>query len=160
MPAYIPDMHGQKHLKAAETADAPIQCRTNAPCRILVVEDEPDIRRNNAMVLHHAGYRVDTADDGASAWKALQACRYDILITDNTMPRVSGLELIKMLRSEGTPLLVILASGTVPEEELEQYPWLRLDGLLLKPYTTEAILDSVKKVLREEEDTADCLQSV
>ena len=153
-------MSRQKFLKAEETAGAPIQCRSNAPCRILVVEDEPDIRRNNAMVLHHAGYRVATAEDGASAWKALQASRYDILITDNTMPGVTGLDLIKMLRSEEMPLLVILASGTVPEEELDQYPWLRLDGLLLKPYTAEAILDSVKNILREEEDTAGCLQSV
>ena len=144
--------------QAGESAGASLPCEASPPRNILVVDDDPDLRQINAAVLHRAGYHVDTAEDGASAWRTLNASHYDVLITDNTMPRVSGLELIKMLRSEGTPLLVILASGTVPEEELDQYPWLRLDGLLLKPYTTEAILESVKNVLLEEEDTADCPQ--
>ena len=108
-----------------------------------------DIRRINAMVLHRAGYHVDTAEDGASGWKALKASRYDVLITDNNMPRVTGMELIKKVRSEEMPLSVILASGTVPTEELDRNPWLQLDAVLIKPYTVEAILDSVKKVLRK-----------
>jgi DNA-binding response OmpR family regulator len=117
--------------------------------RVLVVEDEPDIRRLNAEVLESSGYQVETADNGASGWSALKARRYDVLITDNNMPRVTGLELIKKVRSEEMPLSVILASGTVPTEELKQSPWMKLDAVLIKPYTTEAILDAVKKVLRK-----------
>ena len=136
-------------MKTTKTDDTPRQCRTNALRRILVVEDEPDIRRINAMVLHRAGYHVDTAEDGASGWRALKASRYDVLITDNNMPRVTGMELIKKVRSEEMPLSVILASGTAPTEELDRDPWLQLDAVLMKPYTAEAILDSVKKVLRK-----------
>jgi len=139
--------------QAGEPAGASLQCQARPMCRILVVEDDRYIRQSNAMVLHHAGYHVDTAEDGASGWKALQASRYDVLITDNTMPRVTGLELIKKLRSEDMTLSVILASGTAPTEELQQNPWLKLDAVLLKPYTSEAILDAVEEVLREADES-------
>jgi DNA-binding response OmpR family regulator len=142
-------MTGNLTLQAGKPAGASLQRQTKPVCRILVVEDEPDIRRSNAMVLHHAGYHVDTAEDGASGWNLLKASHYDVLITDNTMPRVTGMELIKKVRSEEMPLSVILASGTAPTEELKQSPWMKLDAVLLKPYTTEAILDVVKKVLRK-----------
>jgi two-component system chemotaxis response regulator CheY len=141
-----------KENKISQTMEAVStlhQYETSPPHRILMVEDDSDIRQINAMVLHQAGYYVDTAEDGASGWNALKASRYDVLITDNNMPRVTGMELIKKLRSEEMTLSVILASGTVPTEELEQNPWLKLDAVLIKPYTVEAILNSVKKVLDE-----------
>ena len=94
-----------------------------------------------------SGYDVDTAADGADAWKALKTHRYDLLITDNKMPRVTGLELIKKLRSEGMTLPVILASVTMPTEELKRHPWLQLDPTLPKPFTSAELLDMVKKVL-------------
>ena len=54
--------------------------------------------------------------------RALNDSHYDILITDNTMPRVTGLDLIKKLRSEDITLPVILASGTAPTEKLNECP--------------------------------------
>src|SRR6185369_4261945 len=72
---------------------------------------------------------------------------YDLLITDNRMPRVTGLELIKKLRSEDMTLPVILASGTVPVEELNRHPWLQLDASLPKPFTITQLLETVKTVL-------------
>lgn len=111
------------------------------------MEDDGDIRYLNAEVLKRYGYQVDTAEDGASGWRALNAKRYDVLITDHTMPRVTGLDLIKKLRSEEMQLAVILASGTVPTEELCRYPWLQLDAMLLKPYAAEDLLQTVRTVL-------------
>jgi FixJ family two-component response regulator len=70
------------------------------------------------------------------------------LITDNRMPRVTGMELIKKLRSEDMMLPVILASGTVPAEELKRHPWLLLDATLEKPFTVAQLLEVVKQVLR------------
>jgi DNA-binding response OmpR family regulator len=118
------------------------------------VEDDSDLRYLNAEVLKQSGYQVDTAEDGASGWRALNARRYDVLITDHTMPRVTGLDLIKKLRSEEMQLSVILATGTVPTEELSRYPWLQLDAMLLKPYAAEEMLETVKKVLRETDGSA------
>jgi DNA-binding response OmpR family regulator len=118
------------------------------PHSILLVDDEPRARELHAEVLIRAGYDVSTAKDGADAWNALNLVSYDLLITDNKMPRVTGMELIKKLRSEDMLLPVILASGTVPYEELKRHPWLLLDATLAKPFTIEQLLEVVKQVLR------------
>jgi len=52
------------------------------------------LRHINAGMLEEAGYKVDTAEDGQAAWEALCRNHYDLLITDNFMPRLSGLDLI------------------------------------------------------------------
>jgi DNA-binding response OmpR family regulator len=137
----------------ASPPDVPIGTPTQAPknfvCSILLVDDDHDLRNLNAALLVQSGYRVDTAGDGASGWRALKAHRYDVLITDNTMPGVTGLELIKKLRSEDMTLPVIMASGTVPTEELMQNPWLHIDATLPKPYTITELVKTVGKVLHK-----------
>jgi DNA-binding response OmpR family regulator len=122
-------------------------CRAALSIRILVVDDDIDIRLLSAALLFRSGYQVDTAEDGATGWDALQAKSYDLLITDNKMPKVSGVELVKMLRSAHMALPVILASGAMPEE-LNRLPWLRLAATLLKPFSPDELLETVKKVLR------------
>jgi CheY-like chemotaxis protein len=67
--------------------------------RILVVEDEPNIRRLNVDMLIWSGYEVDSAADGAVAWELLQQNHYDLLITDNEMLNVSGVELLGKLHA-------------------------------------------------------------
>jgi DNA-binding NtrC family response regulator len=99
--------------------------------------------------LLESGYHVDTANDGASGWRALNARHYDVLITDNTMPGVTGLELIKKLRSEDMTLAVILASGTAPMDELSQNPWMQIDALLPKPYTVAQLVKTIDEVLQK-----------
>jgi two-component system response regulator PilR (NtrC family) len=138
----------QDHIsQAEESSGAPAQGQSKPPHRILLVDDDPDIRSLNADVLVRAGYHVDTAENGVSGWKALQANRYDALITDNTMPGVTGLDLIKQLRSADMTLSVILASGTVPAEELNRCPWLEVSALLPKPYSIAELLRTVDQVL-------------
>jgi len=113
--------------------------------RILVVDDDDDIRRFNAEALTGSGYHVEAAVDGAEGWEALNANRYDLLITDNNMPKLTGIELIKKLNAARMPVPVILASGVSHTEESE----LRLAAVLPKPFTLEELLGTVKKVLGE-----------
>ena len=132
-----------------EAAAAPAPVHANSPrgIHILLVDDDLYVCELNAGVLVRAGYQVDTAGDGARAWTMLQDRAYDLLITDNRMPRMTGMELIKKLRDEDRMLPVILASGTVPTEELERQPLLNPDAILSKPFTIAELLDAVKQVL-------------
>ena len=114
---------------------------------ILVIDDDIDVRLLNAALLFRSGYQVDTAEDGEIGWEALKAKNYDLLITDNQMPKVSGIELIKKLRLAHMALPVILASGAMPEE-VKRLPWLQLAATLLKPFSADEFLGTVKKVLR------------
>jgi len=131
-----------------QAAAKPDGGQANPPHRILVVEDNRDLRQLNAGMLIHSGYAVEVAEDGAAAWEALQANRYDLLITDNNMPKLTGIELLKKLRSARMGLPVIMATGTVPTQELAQNPWLEPVAMLAKPYATDRLLDTVKDVLR------------
>src|SRR5688572_5853988 len=92
--------------------------RTNSLRRILVVDDDPDIRQQSTEVLIHHGYHVDAAEDGAVAWDTLQVNGYDLVVTDHKMPKVTGVELVGMLRAARMALPVILISGAMPKDEL------------------------------------------
>ena len=100
-------------------------------------------------MLSTSGYQVDTAEDGAAGWDALQESSYDLLITDNTMPKVSGVELVKNMRSAHMTMPVVLASGAIPPEALNRNSSLQIAATLLKPFTGDELLGTVKKVLRE-----------
>jgi DNA-binding response OmpR family regulator len=118
-----------------------------------VVEDEPDIRLLSAEVLKNAGYEVDTAEDGKAGWEALHAVRhapenYALLITDHDMPGLSGLDLVKKLRAAHMALPVIVATGTLPTEDLmNRYPWLEPVATLDKPFSIEQLLETVEALL-------------
>jgi FixJ family two-component response regulator len=71
------------------------------------------------------------------------------------MPKVSGVELLKKLCAVRMDLPVIMATGTLPKEEFARYPWLQPAGTLLKPYTGEDMLRTVKRVLREDAGNGD-----
>jgi two-component system OmpR family response regulator len=120
--------------------------------RILVVEDDQDIRRLNTEVLIQSGYHVDAAEDGAAGWEALQLNDYDLLVTDNNMPKVSGVELLMKLHAARMALPVIMATGTLPKRDFTRYPWLQPAVTLPKPYTVDELLGTVKEVLHATSD--------
>lgn len=128
-------------------ASDPAPSAANPPQRILVVDDDRDIRRLNTEVLRHSGYLVDAAEDGAVAWDALQLNNYDLLVTDNTMPKMSGLDLLKKIHAARLVLPTILVTGEPPTQELHLQPWLQIEAMLLKPYTFDEFLATVNNVL-------------
>lgn len=115
--------------------------------RILVVDDDEDIRQLNTELLLNSGYQVDAAADGALAWNTLRLNDYDLLLTDHLMPPVNGLNLVKKLRDARMAMPVIVVSGTMWAKELRQHPWLQIDATLLKPYTADELLATVREVL-------------
>ena len=140
-------MKDDRTSQAGKPGGAQARCGANPTHRILVVDDDADIRQSWTEVLIYSGYYVDAAEDGAVAWDTLQLKSYDLLVTDYNMPKVSGVELVKKLRSASMALPVILASGTIPMDELNRHPWLQLAAPLLKPFTGDELVDTVKKVL-------------
>jgi DNA-binding response OmpR family regulator len=119
--------------------------------RILVVEDDEDIRALNREVLVNNGFHVDVAEDGDSAWTALNSTFYDLVITDNDMPKVTGIELIGKLHAARMVVPVILATGIIPEIA----EGLQLAAMLQKPYTMNMLLDTVRETLRMTEQVSE-----
>ena len=134
---------GTKTVRVGDEAPAPAQ---SIP-RILVVDDDISIRRLSTEMLIRSGYQVDAAADGAAGWKALQGKSYDLVITDNFMPKVTGVEMVKKLHAAGMKLPVIMATAMLPQEEFISHPWLQAVTTLLKPFRANDLLSAVKKIL-------------
>jgi DNA-binding response OmpR family regulator len=141
-------MKNNELLQAGELAGASVQCPVNPPQRILVVDDDSDLRLLDADVLALPGYHVDAAEDGAAGWEALQANNYNLLITEHSLPKLTGVELVRKLRSARMAVPVVMAAGRLPTHELARNPSLQLAATLLKPFAVDALLDTVKNVLR------------
>jgi DNA-binding NtrC family response regulator len=83
---------------------------------LLIVDDEPNIRRILQVAFEKTGYSVGTAEDGAQALKTLETGAYDCVLTDVTMPVMTGYELLREVKSKSdTPVVIMTAFGTIPQ---------------------------------------------
>jgi DNA-binding NtrC family response regulator len=115
--------------------------------RILLVDDDTDTLQYSMAVLTTAGYLVEGVKDGAAGWKALLVNNYDLLMTDNKMPKMTGVELIDKIRSANLAIPVILATGALPLHDFARKPWLRPDAMLQRPFSSDELLETVRKFL-------------
>jgi CheY-like chemotaxis protein len=140
-----------KALPGKELASISIVAKKSPPRRILVVDDDPDTRQLSVDVLVSCDFEVLATVDGADAWEALRVKHFDLVITDNKMPRMTGIELIEKLRYTRLPLPVIMATSQLPILEFERKPWLLPDASLQRPFSNDDLLVTVKKVLRTDD---------
>ena len=121
------------------------------PHRILVAEDQADIRDLIVLNLRQAGYEVDAVPDGQAALDSQASAAHDLLVLDLMMPRLDGLDVCKALRARGraTPILMLTAKST----ELDRVLGLELgaDDYLTKPFSMAELLARVKALLRRAE---------
>ena len=121
------------------------------PYRILVAEDQADIRDLIVLNLRQASYDVQAVGDGQAALASQLDKASDLLILDLMMPLLDGLEVCKTLRARGhaTPILMLTAKST----ELDRVLGLELgaDDYLTKPFSMAEMLARVKALLRRAE---------
>lgn len=111
--------------------------------RILIVEDNEQVRTMADLALRSAGYRVITANDGDEAWQLLESIRFDIdlLITDLTMPgSLSGEQLIAEVQQKAPNIAAMLVTGFAENIEVES-------RVLLKPFRLESLLAAARAEL-------------
>ena len=116
--------------------------------RILVVEDEPAILRGLADSLKRESHEVLTAADGEAGYRLVKEKNPDLLILDLMLPKLSGYEVCRKMRSEGltTPILMLTARG----EEGDRVLGLDLgaDDYVTKPFSLRELLARVRALLR------------
>ncbi len=116
---------------------------------ILMVDDEPSIREVAQLLLESHGYKVLVAEDGpeALALFAQQAGKVAAVVTDLAMPLMNGLMLIRALRRIEPGLKIIISTGRNDDSQEEQMATLKVDGYLMKPFTTRNLLLKLNHVL-------------
>src|SRR5258707_1144063 len=121
--------------------------------RILIAEDDELIRQVITGFLINEGYVVNAAADGEQAWEALRRDDYDLLVTDNSMPRLTGIKLIERIRKAGMSLPVIVVSSAFPVDRVGDYPQLQITAAIPKPFSRLKFLDTVKSALSLNDDS-------
>jgi CheY-like chemotaxis protein len=116
---------------------------------ILLVDDEAAVAHVGQVVFEHLGYRVSVCLSSLEALETFRAApqRYDLVITDQTMPRLSGDALIRALRSVRPDIPVILCTGFSHTMDAETAEALSIDAFLTKPWSTHELASTIQRVL-------------
>ncbi len=127
-------------------AAAPRAARISSAGRVLVADDSRAVREAMSLLLERAGYQVDAAASGLSAWRMLGRAHYDALVTDLEMPEMGGVELIERLRADPVlaPLPVVVVSSRVTEAARARARALGAVDILDKPVSPEALLAALR----------------
>jgi two-component system, OmpR family, response regulator len=116
--------------------------------RLLVVDDEPNLRQMLSAALKHHGFEVDLAEDGRVALDVIATTRPDLVILDVMMPDLDGFEVCRRLRTAGdtTPVLFLTAKDTTDDKV--RGLTLGGDDYLQKPFSLEELVARADAVLR------------
>lgn len=123
--------------------------------RILIAEDEPDLRSVIAKTLEKNHYSVDACPDGQEALDFLEMAEYDAVVLDIMMPKTDGLTVLKTMRRQGklTPVILLTARDSIQD---------RVTGLdagaddyLVKPFAMDELLARLRVMLRREAASQD-----
>jgi len=117
--------------------------------RILFVDDEPTIAELARRILESSGYQVTTRTSSTEALELVRAepRAFDLLITDQDMPGISGLDLISRIRAQRPGLPVILCTGLAEFGDTQKAAELQVDAIVLKPFRQVDLAESIEMVL-------------
>lgn len=111
---------------------------------IFVVDDEPSITSSLLWALRPLGHTVEGVNDGEQALSKLTMDpSMDLVITDHSMPRTNGIELVRRLRDVGYQGKVIVLSAHLSQHNRAAYDSLRVDAMLPKPFDVDALRKTV-----------------
>ncbi|MDX1647434.1 MAG: response regulator [Longimicrobiales bacterium] len=120
--------------------------------RILVVDDEPHIRRVLTAVLEERGFEVVLASDGTEGMDELEARDADLVILDLMMPGASGLEILSRIRSDPVraqiPVIILTAKGQDTDREAALAGG--ANDFLTKPFSPKKLIARIEEILRRE----------
>ena len=117
--------------------------------KILIAEDEPDIRELITLTLQFGGHEVTSTKDGAEAVEVAQTDTFDLILMDVRMPRMTGYEACRALRqidsTKNVPVIFLSAKGQ--ESEVKTGLDAGADDYILKPFAPDTLTNKIKEVL-------------
>jgi two-component system KDP operon response regulator KdpE len=134
--------------------DPAVGAKTARPSRVLLVDDEPQIRRVLRLALTAQAFDVRVAADGESALDTFRDWRPDLVITDLSMPGIDGIELCRRIRAQAAvPIIVLSVKGEEPTKVAALDAG--ADDYVTKPFGIDELLARVRVALRRAPATAD-----
>lgn len=117
--------------------------------KVLIVDDFSTMRRILKNILKQIGFTdITEADDGTSALEALQKSRFDLVISDWNMPKMTGIELLKQIRSNGDlkDIPVLMVTAEAQKQNVIEAVKAGVSNYVVKPFTAEAITEKLEKI--------------
>lgn len=127
--------------------------------KILVADDDPDILELVQTFLEMAGHDVVVAADGLSAYEILSAHPFDISVLDNSMPGMTGPEVVAACQAlEPRPVMVLL-SALASRQDIRDGFLAGADDYISKPFARQELVDRVSMLLDERHFTQGCVEA-
>ena len=125
--------------------------------KILIIEDESDVADLLTLNLRKAGFRISTAADGASGLQNARDDRPDLIILDLMLPKMSGLEVCRILKSDTATSQIPILMLTAKAEEVDRIVGLEFgaDDYVTKPFSPREVVLRIKAILRRAEGGAE-----
>lgn len=115
---------------------------------ILVVDGDANLSTVLADYLRSKNYSVEIAADGKEAWDLAMIKHYDLVISDIVLPKVSGFDLIKMIRAQKYDLPIIVLSAKMDRDDVIRAYELGCDDYMSKPFSMDILICKIEAVLR------------
>ena len=127
--------------------------------KILIIEDENDVADLLTLTLRKAGFRISTRPDGASGLQNARDDKPDFVILDLMLPKMSGLEVCRILKSDTTTSHIPILMLTAKAEEIDRIVGLEFgaDDYVTKPFSPREVVLRVRAILRRGETATESL---
>lgn len=116
--------------------------------RVLIAEDEPNLVESLSFILSREGCEVSAVFDGDSVLERLHTDRPDVLVLDVMLPRLTGFEILKLIKTDpslsGIPVMVLTAKGQ--ERDRRTAEDLGADAFVTKPFSNRDVVDRIKRL--------------
>lgn len=137
-----------------DTKRAPVpthadRARMAPAIRVLLVDDDPEVRQVTADMLHDLGCIVVEAASGAEALRLIPGAAPDLLVLDYAMPDMNGLRLAQAMRDVGVSAPVLLATGYAELEHTDETTTAVLNAILRKPFTLRELAAVISRLLHQ-----------
>ena len=123
---------------------------------VLIAEDEPSILESLDFILRRAGWSIESVTDGEAVLERVRRNRPRVLVLDVMLPKRSGFDVLKQLRSDeetrDLPVLILTAKGQQQDRRIAEE--LGADGFVTKPYSNAEVVGAVRQLLGENDGSA------
>src|SRR5499433_1052570 len=129
--------------------------------KILIIEDETDVADLLTLNLRKAGYKISTATDGASGLQKARNNKPDFIILDLMLPKMSGLEVCRILKGDTATAHIPILMLTAKAEEVDRIVGLEFgaDDYVTKPFSPREVTLRIQAILRRGEKREETLQA-
>ena len=117
---------------------------TTLPKKILVVDDDEDIRQVTKMVLVNFGYEPECVENGKEALALLDREKFPIVLMDVRLPEINGIDLCMRIKEKNPKTVIYGFYGVVKDDEFNELEKMGFDGLLCKPVSFKVLKNAIE----------------